>query len=183
MDQKLHAIQKIAKILHVFSKIAFVFCMIGLGASVISVVGLRHWGEMQVEGMDMLAYIEQSTGQALTIPMCYASCGSAVVICLIGGILAYYTKRYLKNELEAGTPFTRDGARELRFLAILNFVLPIVSSAAQVAIFTELQITDLEFSMDVDLGYVLIMVVLSLIFDYGADMKEQLEKNNNHMEQ
>lgn len=178
MDQKLHAIQRIAKILYVLSKIAFVFCIIGLVASVISVTGLRYWGEIEVDGMDMLAYIEQSTGEAYTIQMCYAACGGAVVICLIGGILAYYTKRYLKNELEAGTPFTREGAKELRILAILNFVLPMVASITQVAIFTELQVTDIEFSLDVDLGYVLVMIILSLIFDYGADMREQLGKSN-----
>lgn len=176
MDQKLYAIQRIAKILYVISKIAFVFCIIGLVASVISVTGLRYWGEIEVNGMDMLAYIEQSTGEAYTIQMCYAACGSAVVICLIGGILAYYTKRYLKNELEAGTPFTREGAKELRILAILNFVLPMVAYIAQVAIFTELQVTDIEFTLDVNLGYVLVMLILSLIFDYGADMREQLEK-------
>lgn len=177
MEKDLKTIQKIAKAGKVFSKISWIFCIIGAVGCLVGIVSLMmgvdqllKFGEVTIYGI-----IKDESG--MTLASMYAAMGAGMITCIGGMIPAIFAERYFKNELKAGTPFTYEGAKEMKRLGILTIVVPLVSTviAESVTVMignglgTTLDISP-ENSLSIGLGVGLL--VLSVIFRYGAGLEE-----------
>ena len=178
MEKDLKTIQKIAKAGKAFSKISWIFCIIGAVGCLVGIVSL-------VMGVDQLLKIGEVTiygilkdESGMTLASMYAAMGAGIVSCIGGMIPAIFAERYFKNELRAGTPFTYEGAKEMKRLGILTIVVPLVSTMIAEAVTvmignrlgTALDISP-ENSLSIGLGVGLL--ILSVIFRYGEGLEEK----------
>lgn len=115
----------------------------------------------------------------------YASLVVACIMCIIGAILSKFTELYFKHELADGTPFTIRGAMEIRRLGILNIALSLggtivisIIHGIMSHVLGNIQDLSIEIENSIDIGIVLIIV--SLILKYGAEvLSEKKQKNEN----
>ena len=59
-----------------------------------------------------------------TLPAMQAALCGWLIVCAGQAVLAKFAETYFKNELQAGTPFTLGGAKELLRLGVLTLVIP-----------------------------------------------------------
>ena len=95
---------------------------------------------------------------------------------MAGIILAWFFNRYFKRELVAGTPFTFDGAKELKHLGILMIVLPLAAqilNAVVIEIWNEVTAASLKLSVDTgsEVAQGILFLVMAVIFQYGAELE------------
>lgn len=94
------------------------------------------------------------------------------IFALTDGILLAFAYRYLKGEQADGTPFTMEGARQIKNLGIRTIVLPMVAvivAAVVSAIFHLHQSAGGDCDINVAMGIGLILT--SLVFRYGAEVE------------
>jgi len=126
MSKTLKTIQTLSKIAKIISKIVFICCIVGASCCLAGIITLAVIPEgMQVGGVTFRAYVEQEA--SVSIGTVYASMAVAMIMCLGEIFLAKFAENYFKHELEAGTPFTFDGAKELLHLGIKTIWIPIVT--------------------------------------------------------
>lgn len=173
----LKTIQVFAKIGRVISTVAYVasivaFCFSALGILLLPLGG----GEIfKFGGVTLYGLLDMGDD---------VGC-NAVYSTLIGGgiifgghaVVAGFAKKYFKNELAVGTPFTFEGARELLRLGILdisvnfgcvifvNIVLGIVSAFADSSFALSSSLVD----GDISLSRGLMLIILSLLCKLGAE--------------
>ena len=97
---------------------------------------------------------------------------SNMVFLVTESILLTFAYRYLKTEQAEGTPFTENGAAQLRRLGIRCIYMPIVAIVivAVITVFLGVERSgDISNLPSVGTGIVLIMA--SLIFRYGAELE------------
>ena len=90
--------------------------------------------------------------------------------------------KYFKNEQAAGTPFTKDGATELKKVGIFQIWFPIVMlaiAAIAVEIVTLIypETTNLDISGTFNIGTGLFFIIISLLSRYGAELSEKSTSN------
>ncbi len=98
---------------------------------------------------------------------------------LIGDIiLLVFASRYLKTELEEGTPFGENGPEKLKKLGIRCIYIPIIAfTIAEIIVLITLGEDNnfmIESSFSVITGIVLIIV--SFIFKYGKELETKVKK-------
>ena len=126
----------------------------------------------------ILVGIELLTHGARTIDMDLITHALEHVVHFVAnGILLLFVFRYLRHELHDGTPYTAEGAKELREIGIHTMIHPVITGSIITIIYVACGKTFPAFFtegsfMGVILGFVLIFV--SLMLRYGAE----LEKNN-----
>ena len=109
-------------------------------------------------------------------------CILATFSCASAAVVLGFSKLYLKNELAAGTPFTHEGAKEMLRLGIISMAVPVVASVINntvSAIFIHFYPSAEPVEMSVSLAAGLAMVLAYFIFEYGAELRENKEKENN----
>ncbi len=180
-DKSLKTIQKLAKAGNILSKIAFIFgiigaasCAIGMIALALGMTQVMTFGEISIHGM-----IKESTG--ISIGSMYASMAVGMVYCAGEIFVAKMAERYFKHELADGTPFTYQGADELKRLGIVAICTPIVTSVAAAFIYMMLNLyfQDLEEMTNEGygtIGFGIAFLVISVLCRYGAQMREN-ERN------
>lgn len=100
-----------------------------------------------------------------------------IILCLGEIFVARMAYRYFEGELNAGTPFTADGARELMHLGISVIWIPLASivlaQIAQevIALFMESTET-LALEGDGSIALGIMFIIVSLLCKYGAEQKE-----------
>ncbi len=97
---------------------------------------------------------------------------SAVLAC--EAVVAFFLCRYFEHELHDGTPFTHRGARELFRVGVINLSVPIVGLVIAKTILTVFKVEH-TFHYEFDLIAGLVMMLLSFVFHYGADLEEIYE--------
>ncbi|MBR3934861.1 MAG: hypothetical protein IKJ68_13270 [Clostridia bacterium] len=102
-----------------------------------------------------------------------------VVHFVANGILLLFVFRYLRHEIHDGTPYTTEGAKELREIGVHIIVHPVITASIITiiyvlcgrdfpAFFTESSYIGILFGV--------VLVFVSLILRYGAEL-EKKEKN------
>lgn len=181
MSKTLKTIQIISKVLKVISMIFFVLAIIGaifcaLGTAIMFAI------------KDIIIEDESISSLLAQVGISYAECILAMIVaiiaCISAAILAKFAHTYFTHELEAGTPFTYDGAKELKRLGIMWIAFPLgislISSIAFAAyqMFDPSSITFFDFGASVDLSIGIIIIIMSIIFEHGAEREEQLNAQN-----
>ena len=175
MEKTLHTIQKLAKLGKVLSTIVFVLSIVGAAGCIVGAVCWELFGNFEIKvlgGITIHNIVESETG--LVGGGVYTACATGFVLILGEVFLAKFAQRYFKHELEAGTPFTLEGAKELKSLGIKAIVIPLISYAAASIVFAImsrfLQMGGGEFKVEltIDLGLGIMFIVGSLLCKLGA---------------
>ncbi len=165
--KSLEIVQKIAKVMYIICKVLFILTIIGTIGAAIGGIVLLIVPEMSEEVRSSIVSdfdIEDAASFGMT-----AIASSIIVLgeCIILGRI----KTYLKNELDDGTPFTHRGADEFLKLGITSIVVSICAAFIAMII---LAIADVNEDIIFDANFTdgVMMILLSFVFKYGADLAE-----------
>lgn len=171
----LNTIQVLSKIGKVLSKVVYICCMVGfIGCAVGILAMLIGEQSLKIGGVTLHSILQNEAGASTgTI---WATIVAGLILCAGEYVVARMAYRYFAHELNAGTPFTLDGAKELMHLGVSAIWIPIVSAVlAQAAhgIISELMENVEAMSLDgfdsVVLG--IMFIVISLLCRYGTELE------------
>ena len=175
MSKNLSIIQKVFKVLRIISKVVFILCIVGAVGSAIGLAGVALSSALlPLAELSEFAELEAE----MSIPFAYITCIVSCIACIGEAIMAFYAERYFKHELEAGTPFTYEGANEVFKLGIISIIVPIATSIAAGILFgvfyiffPEISEPDMDMSFSLTSG--LACLFASVIFKHGAELAEE----------
>lgn len=178
--KSLNAIQTLSKVGRVLCKIAFVFSVIGFCGCIAGIIGLSLAGGelIKIGGVTLHGLISEHLDIAVS-SLAAALCGG-MIVCAGEAVLAKFAEDYFEKELEAGTPFTHDGAAVMLRLGILTVALPIGCSVLAsivegiVAGFmnADKAVLSDHFDNSANVALGVMFIVASLLCRYGAELAE-----------
>ena len=183
----LNTIQKLSKAGKIISKIIFIFCIVGFVGSAIGIISLAIIPEgIQLDGMTINAFIEKNA--EVSLGTCYAVMAASMIICVGEAVLCKLAEIYFKNELDAGTPFTFEGAKEMMRLGIFAIVIPIVTNVIAGVVYSVMKlvmkdVADYDFSAFSSIGVGIMFIIVGLICRHGAEISEEKKQNEQIEEQ
>ena len=171
--KSLQTIQKTFRVFQILTKIAFVFSIVGAAICVVGVLCAAVWyNGGQVFSLFGEPVTIFSSGKGLNQVL--AVLLSDMVLLTADAILLGFTGGYFKAEQAEGTPFTENGANLLRKLGIRCIWMPIVAVVIASVITVCLGAEsggDISNLSGLVTGIVLILA--SLIFQYGAELEQR----------
>lgn len=177
----LNTIQTISKIAKIICKIGYVCCIVGGILGVVGFLSLVFIPDgFKLGGVTIQGMIEKSPD--VSVKSVLANVAAGVIMCIGYGILLKIAVRYFKNELDAGTPFTFDGAKELLRLGIYTICIPIATMIASKIVFEvmkrliEADIPDPTDDIRLSAGVGIALIIMSVLCRYGAEIIQQREK-------
>lgn len=186
--KSLNTIQTLSKVGKVLSKIAFIFSVIGFCGCIAGLLSLSfgNGSFIKIGGVTLHGLISEEYGY--NIKSITAALSGWLIICAGEAVLAKFAEIYFKNELNAGTPFTSAGAKELLRLGILTIAVPVGSAIAGsiaegiVAGFMKVEkaaAMDMYFDNDAAIVLGVMFILGSLLCRCGAELKEHVERKIN----
>lgn len=168
----LNTIQTLSKIGKILSKIIYICCIIGFCGCIVGIAAVA------VCGMSLNGLVLFETGMGIGTLLAAIAVG--LVYCIGEFFISRMAYRYFENELKAGTPFTFDGAKELRHLGIsviwISVVTAVIAEVAQGVIYQFLNDTErLSFEPFDAVAMGLLVIFISLICKHGAEVKADSE--------
>ncbi len=171
----LKTIQTLARIGRVASRIIFICCIVGACVCVVGLSGSAILGEngFVLGGVSIQSGIVRDANESL--PEMYAKLAQGILYCVGEAILCKIAEKYFRNELEAGTPFTLEGANELKKLGIYAIIIPMVMNiicAAGIAVAVRYfpEIKPFEADPLVSAGIGVMMIVMSFLCKHAAEI-------------
>ena len=180
--KSLKTIQKLYQIAKVLSQIAFVCAIIGFCGCILGMITAAFGSSevLKLGGVTLHSAIE--IGGEQTFGVMNATLCGWMLICAGEAVLAWFAKHYFAAELDAGTPFTKAGAKELQRLGILTVCIPL-GCAIAAAIVSEIVAGLQNVSLDASLNPVfdegtsialgVMFILASLLCSHGAELTEQ----------
>lgn len=184
MESTLATIQKFAKVGKILSKIALVMSIVGLVSIsfIIAATVASNFLPDDFKEDVIYKFIEEKS--YLSIGDLYISLAIGLIESIGLCIVSKYSNRYFKNELEVGTPFTLDGAKEILRLGIISLVVPLVTGTLCSAVYEIMkrvseEITDpkLKFGIPAVMG--ISFIFLSFVFKFVAEKESMSHKKKN----
>lgn len=178
MSKNLKAIQILAKIAKIISKVTFIVSVVCGIICLVYLSALLGVQELRVGGIDLTAWLTK--GNDMSLEARYFACVSGAIVCIGQAVLCKFSYCYFKNELSAGTPFTNEGATEILRLGIMTLVIPCVVVVMQETVgniwfpgVAEIVTEDMA-----EMGYGIMFILCSVFFRYGAELEngKQLDK-------
>ena len=169
MSKTLSNILTIFKVARIIAKVIFILCIIGGAGCLLGLLTLPLAESVLSENMFIA---EQGT----SIATGYLGCMIGIVACVSEAIFAFLAERYFKNVLNAGTPFTFEGAKESFRLGITSIIISVVSSiitgiaASMILLISSPNAAELDFSTSFSISTGLFFLFLSIIFKHGAEI-------------
>lgn len=169
----LESIQKTMRVFQILTKIALVFSILGAAACALGGLFALTWytgGEVfSLFGQPITPFVGmEDTNHAMAVLL------SDLVFLSADAILLTFAQGYFKLEQAEGTPFTKKGAESIKKLGIHCIWMPIVAMAIVSVVLLclgEEKGGEINNLPSVATGIVLILV--SLIFRYGAELEEE----------
>ncbi len=165
--ESLKRVQRIAKIFEIIARIIFVFCVIGLVSCILGTFGIILAGR----DAGNWAEISKIAETKIVFEECLCVCLVGTILCAGETALYYYVKKFYKKELEIGTPFDKTVVKGMRNIALLHITIPLGTSIVCMIVMALCGV-NLNFLGTVDLSVGLVYLALSLVFDYGADLRQ-----------
>ena len=181
MEKTLKILQTLAKIGKVLSMIVFVCCCVGGGLCLIGMVtmgsfeSLLRFGGIGIRLEDII-----QAGGTLTYADTMVTMLIGLIACAGEAVVAMFAHVYFRRELDAGTPFTLAGAKEMLRLGILTIAIPIGTETvsalvyALAAVMTE-GLSDMNWDSSVSVSLGITFLVVSVILRYGAELSQSLQ--------
>lgn len=173
MSKTLSNLLTIFKVAKVLAKIAFILCIIGASGCALGFFALSAVDSFMPE---------QLVANGINVNVAYFELIVGTVACIGEAVFSFWAGKYFKNVLDAGTPFSFDGAKECFRLGIASIIISLAVSivsgiAAGVIVILENSPalnSDIDVSITFSTG--LFFMFLSLIFKYGAELQPAPEK-------
>ncbi len=184
--RSLKAIQLIHKIGMILSKIVYICCIVGLCACLVGAVAMGI-GEytLKLGGMTLHSFLQSEAD--VGIGTIWIALIGGAVLCIGEYIVSKKGYAYFKNELDAGTPFTADGTKELFRLGIYTICVPIITTVAVeiigaviCEIIKDSERLDVGYSDNITLGVMLIFA--SLICSCATELIEKKNEGEENAE-
>lgn len=156
--EPIHKVQKIVKILKVLSKLYFISGLVGIIISALCFFKVP------------LQFIKLSDHELFVL----------AIESLSLVVMHYFADLYYEHELIAGTPFTKEGVKELKRLGLIYII---VSSLAMALIYIDMASLGESFQL-LDISEIWIglsFIVFSFFAEYGVELEEkcdELEEEN-----
>lgn len=173
----LYTIQTLSKIGKTLSKIVYICCIVGFCGCAVGGVAMCVGAQAVKTGGTTLHSVLQ-TEAGVDEGTIWAAITMGAILCTGEFFVSRMAYRYFGNELNAGTPFTAGGAKELLHLGISAIWIPVVSTVmAQIAqvIFAQFMENVEKISLDgfgsVTLG--VMFIFMSLLCKYGAELRKE----------
>ena len=180
MDKTLNILQTLAKIGKIISKIGYVCSIIGAIGCAAGIASLAAGATnvLKIGGVTIHGLIEQS--DEMSIGSMYMEVIVGLICCIGAILLTRRAVRYFTNELEAGTPFTLDGAKEMLHLGIWAVCVPVgvviaSSIAHEIIDYIFPQIGELSLSSYISPSIGIALIIISVICRYGAEVRGERE--------
>lgn len=168
----LESIQKTCKVFKTLTKIAMILSFVCAGIALAGLLcGIAWRTGGNVIGISMEDALKLTRANELN--QMIGELLSDVVYALTEGILLLFAYRYLKRELEDGTPFTAEGAKQVKRLGIQTIVMPLAAAILSAVICECFDLTcpgDWGNGASLALGVALIL--FSLVLRHGAELRE-----------
>lgn len=180
MEKTLKRIQTLAKVGKVLSLIVFICCIVAVVFVFIGLFGLSQVMMIEVDGKTVLQMIEEEAGQSLDIKMIYPSMISSIIYLGSEAVLAMFAKKYFEHELEAGTPFRVDIAKELTRLGILCICISVgaalVGGIAEAITMVSVGVEEIESSSSnaSSVGLGITFLIVGALCRYAAMREEKI---------
>ncbi len=175
--KSLNAIQTLSKIGKIMSKITYICSIVAAAVCVVGLVSLPFIGNdiIKIGGVTLHSLIVNN--ENVSMASIGASIAEALIVAVGEIVLARYAYRYFANELNAGTPFTADGAKELMRLGILTISVPLgtqIIAEIVCAVISEASKDVMRLQIDnsssVALG--VMFIIMSVFCRYGSELLE-----------
>lgn len=169
----LEPIQKTFRVFQVLTKIAMILSFVWAGLAALGLLCAMVWYNGGVViGANPEALLSLTVTSSLKQMMGVLL--SELAFALADGTLLAFAFRYFRQEQAEGTPFTHNGAAQIKRLGIRTIVLPLVAAILSAVFYEVFGLsqsvkTDWDNLTSVSLGIVLILA--SLIFRYGAELE------------
>ncbi len=170
----LNTLQGIFKAGKILSKIIFICCIVGFCLCVVGLASLGLGEEiLRIGGVTLKNILPTYAG--ITASAMYAALAAGILLCAGEAVLSKFAEHYFTRALADGTPFTLDGARELKRLGILAICLPLGTQMVAQILHEVLakSLTDVgPFALDNTPSAALgvMFLVLALVCQYGAEL-------------
>lgn len=171
--KSLTTIQKTFHVFKILAKVAAILSFVWAGLCALGLLcGTVWYSGGTVIGADQAAMfsVTSTGGLFQMIGVLLAD----LVFALTDGLLFLFAFRYFRQEQTDGTPFTRQGAEQIKRLGIRTIVMPLVAvilAAVFYQIFGVQEPDSWSNLSSISMGIVLILA--SLVFRYGADLADQ----------
>ena len=176
----LNTIQKLAKIGKIISKIIFIFSIIGLVGCIAGIICLAVIPEgFKIGGLTVNEMVKKSGD--VSVNTCYTAMAMGILLCAGEAVISKISEIYFKHELSAGTPFTFEGAKELLRFGICAIAVPIGTSLIAQIVYVIMSnalkdVADLNLNNSVSAGLGIVLIVVSLLCKYGAEISQNTEQ-------
>ena len=173
MSKSLSTIQIVFKVLRIISKVVFILCIVGTVGCAIGLLTLCFIPALLSGISDIIV---GETGLSVA-SMCVA-CFGGMVVCASEAVIFRFSEIYFSHELEAGTPFTYEGSKEIFRLGIISIVVPFAVSVLLGIVYGIFQVisgdsNSVDFSTSTSIGTGLVFIFASVIFKYGAELEQK----------
>lgn len=175
----LQTIQKTFRVFEILTKVARILCLVGAcacGVGALCAVAVQNGVRIFSLFGQQVAVFPAGTDLKQT----FADLLSAAIMLAAYAVLLVFAGRYFKLEQAEGTPFTASGAELLKKLGIRCIYIPIVAVAAVAVVGLCLTMPELDGGLIGNLpGLIvgLVLLLVSLIFRYGAELEEKSGEN------
>ena len=186
MSKTLNTIQTIMKVARILCIVFFVLGIIGAAGCALAIllIPIVSDSELFMTG-GLLEAIFDGKG-VMYVGTAYFMCAASMIACVAEAVLAKLAERYFKRELEAGTPFTFEGAKELFKLGLINIFVMLGLSVAEGVIYGVLWIyfpytEAIDSTASLTTG--IWMLILSAFFKYGAEVAHTKAQENDDVKE
>ena len=174
--KSLKAIQTLASIGKIISKIIFVFCIVGFCLCIAGIISLAIGPDtLKLGGVSIHSMIVDQTG--ISTAAMYTGLAVIAFFCAVEAVLCKMAEKYFKNELADGDPFTMRGAKELLRLGVFATVLPLASEVLSSIVVSAVgkfypDVKDLSLTGFASVGLGIMLIVLALFCRYGSELRD-----------
>lgn len=174
----MRSLETIQKTFRVFQGLTKVFMILSFVWAGLTAIGLLcgmvwyHGGTVIGADRELLFTLTETGGLTEMTVVLLAE----TVMALTDGILLAFAYRYFKAEQAAGTPFTREGADQIKRLGIRTIVLPLGAIVVVEVLYTAFGLpryVGSDWSNAASVGMGITLILASLVFRYGADLEEK----------
>lgn len=169
----LRIIQILAKIARIICLIVFIACIVGASISLLGLILIPLCkGTVIYENKTVEVLIAE---KGLPLYLAITNCAVGFISCCTGIFLGKYNELFLKEEIELGTPFTRDMVKKMRKVAIVDiiasFALALVCGIG-IAIVQYVNHAEVEFKYEFMsfVSFGISLLIISLFCEYGAEV-------------
>ena len=175
--RSLKVIQFFAKLGKILSRIIGVFSIVIALICAFCVLGIAFLPNETFDfgGITIGSLVSESS--KLNIGEMYTSLTIYIITCSGEALLCVIAGRFFANELQAGTPFDTDCAKQMLRLGIYAIVIPIITMLAAALIGAVMSncfggVEELNIQSFLSIGVGIMFIALSLICRYGAEQAE-----------